>query len=97
MSLVVKCPRCNKIATSQPDGVLEYFDPEFKCKTRGCLYVGRLHASMDNRISETAIEGKVPFRKVKNVIVTSSIAPLQKTRKPRSDAGKKRGAYGPRK
>jgi hypothetical protein len=86
MALIVKCPRCKKIATSQPDGVLEYFDPEFKCKTRGCLYVGRLHAvTSDN-----------PLRGEKEVFRRPEVV-VGKTRKPRSDAGKKRGAYGPRK
>jgi len=55
--LVIKCPRCGKIATTQPEFVVSYFDPDFKCKTRGCLYVGRL-SSEDRAVSPRVSIGR---------------------------------------
>jgi len=103
----IRCPRCKRIAMHQPAHILEWYDRDFKCKTKGCLYVGLLHWVKDdkrdgisNAQQRTNVRPQValqPARKEsKRTTDKRGYTKSGKPRKARSDAGQARGAYGPR-
>jgi len=103
----IRCPRCKRIAMRQPTHILEWYDRDFKCKTKGCLYVGLLHWVKDdkqdgisNAKQRTNAHPKMALRTTAQESARAtgkrSYTKSGKPRKARSDAGQARGAYGPR-